>query len=283
LRRRAGESRRPTPLPPAPPDPPACGTQRVQVLRTYPAKRPRFPFATDGERSIARAYRKAFARARHSIYIEDQYLWSADVADALAEALRRESRLRIIAIVPRYPDRDGRFTGPPYRIGQLHALERVRAVGGDRVAVYDIENDAGAPIYVHAKACVVDDTWVIVGSDNLNRRSWTNDSELSCAIVDDETTFARDLRLRLWREHLGAVDDTELVDFEQGFHAFERVALRLEVFHAEGCRGPRPAGRVRRHVVAPVARWQQAWAMPMYRFLVDPDGRPRAMRRRDEM
>ena len=26
--------------------------------------------------------------------------------------------------------------------------------------------------------------WAIVGSDNLNLRSWTHDSELSCAVLD---------------------------------------------------------------------------------------------------
>ena len=55
-----------------------------EVLRTYPSKRPPYPFAPDGERSIARAYRKALARARCLIYIEDQYLWSAPVAETLA-------------------------------------------------------------------------------------------------------------------------------------------------------------------------------------------------------
>jgi phosphatidylserine/phosphatidylglycerophosphate/cardiolipin synthase-like enzyme len=46
-------------------------------------------------------------------------------------------------------------------------------------------------VYVHAKACVVDDTWTCVGSDNLNLRSWTHDSELSCAVIDDTDTQRR--------------------------------------------------------------------------------------------
>src|SRR6185295_4075546 len=58
----------------------AVGSHAVQVLRTYPVRRPRYPFAPNGERSIARAYAKAFRRARRLIYIEDQYLWSADIA-----------------------------------------------------------------------------------------------------------------------------------------------------------------------------------------------------------
>lgn len=63
IRRVVGQRRRPDPLPPERDDPTPCGTHPVQVVRTYPAKRPRYPFAAEGERSIARAYLKAFARA----------------------------------------------------------------------------------------------------------------------------------------------------------------------------------------------------------------------------
>ena len=58
IARVAREPRRPSPLPPAPAIPEAAGPHAVQVLRTYPRKRPAFPFATEGERSIARAYRR---------------------------------------------------------------------------------------------------------------------------------------------------------------------------------------------------------------------------------
>ena len=52
--------------------------------------------------------------------------------------------LRLIAVVPRFPDADGAVTGPaaPARpAGRRVAV--VREAGGDRVAVYDLENDAG--------------------------------------------------------------------------------------------------------------------------------------------
>ena len=55
-----------------------------------------------------------------------------------------------------------------------------RKAAPDRVHVFDLENHAGTPVYVHAKVCVIDDMWACVGSANLNRRSWTHDSELSC-------------------------------------------------------------------------------------------------------
>ncbi len=52
---------RPGALPPSRPAPPD-GPLAVQVLRTYPARRRAYPFAPEGERSIARAYLKAFSR-----------------------------------------------------------------------------------------------------------------------------------------------------------------------------------------------------------------------------
>jgi hypothetical protein len=87
--------------------PPPVGSQVVQVLRTYPARHRAIPFAPEGERSIARAYLKALRRAQTLVYIEDQYLWGTLVSDALAAALRASAELRMIIVVPRYPDRDG--------------------------------------------------------------------------------------------------------------------------------------------------------------------------------
>ena len=73
---------------PRPPQPPS-GPYAMQVVRTYPVHRRPFPFAPDGERSIARAYLHAFSRARRLVYLEDQYLWSASA--------RRRARRRAVA------------------------------------------------------------------------------------------------------------------------------------------------------------------------------------------
>jgi phosphatidylserine/phosphatidylglycerophosphate/cardiolipin synthase-like enzyme len=166
------------------PDPQPCGDHAVQLLRTYPFRRPGYSFAPNGERSIARGYLKVLARARSLIYVEDQYLWSTEVVEALARALAERPGLRLIAVIPRFPDQDGAVSMPPNLIGRVDALRLLRQAGGGRVAIYGLENEAGTPVYVHAKVCVVDDTWAIIGSDNFNRRSWTHDSELSCAVLD---------------------------------------------------------------------------------------------------
>jgi len=136
------------------------------------------------------------------------------------------------------------------------------------------------PIYVHAKVCVVDDTWLAVGSDNLNRRSWTNDSELSIAVLDGKGLLAQRTRLRLWREHTQTPDDRDLVDTTLGFDAMTASARALDAWHDAGCNGERPLGRLRYHARPSVSGWASPWAQALQRGVLDPDGRPLSMRLR---
>ncbi|MFJ9592155.1 phospholipase D family protein [Streptomyces virginiae] len=288
-------------LPPQTPDPAPCGTHTVQLLRTYPNRLLLgYPFAPDGERSIARGYLKSLRRARALIYLEDQYLWSPRVVAGFAEALRRGPGLRMIGVVPTFPDQDGALTLPMNLIGRINALAELRRAGGDRVAVYGLENHAGTPVYVHAKVCVIDDVWASVGSDNINLRSWTHDSELGCAVHDETPdprsprdpgglgdgarVFARELRLALMREHLdlpdGDVACGSLCDPVAAFEAFRAAAAALDAWYEGGRRGPRPPGRLRSYGPPDLPAGRRLLARPLHRILVDPDGRPMGLRLR---
>jgi phosphatidylserine/phosphatidylglycerophosphate/cardiolipin synthase-like enzyme len=307
-----GDDRARRPLPPQLPDPPAVGSHTVQLLRTYPCRVSGYPFAPRGERSVARGYLKAFGRAERLIYLEDQYLWSFEAAAALAAALRGRPQLRLIAVLPHYPDQDGRISGPPNLVGRQHALALLREAGGDRVAVYGPENPAGTPVYVHAKVCIVDDVWAAVGSDNLNRRSWTHDSELTAAVWDETPAapgpetggletggagrsgveqprrYAQQLRLALAREHLGRADGddadpadpADLADPLGVFAEFARSAAELQRWHDGGRAGARPPGRLRPLAEPTLSPMTRRWATPLYHRIYDPDGRPRGLRRR---
>ena len=288
-----GADLEPDPLPDQPPVPPTCGPHAVQPLRTYPDAHFAYDFAPHGERSIAKGYTKAIKRAQRLIYLEDQYLWSKQAADLFSAALRNSPELHIIAVVPRFPDVDGRLALPPNQIGRSQAIEACRRAGPDRVHVFDVENHVGTPVYVHAKVCVVDDVWACVGSDNFNRRSWTHDSELSCAVMDDTRderepsdpagrgdgarVFARELRLRMLREHLDrAADGSEddgLIDPVTAVELVVATAKALDDWHADGSIGPRPAGRLRAHLPEKLSTFTRLWAEPAYRIIYDPDGR----------
>jgi phosphatidylserine/phosphatidylglycerophosphate/cardiolipin synthase-like enzyme len=264
-------------LPEQPPDPPPCGPHAVQVLRTYPDAHFEYDFAPHGERSIARAYNKAVPRAKRLIYVEDQYLWSKRVAELFAKALQENPDLHLVGVVPRYPDVDGRLALPPNLVGRWQALETCRKASPERVHVFDVENHEGTPVYVHAKVCVIDDIWACVGSDNLNRRSWTHDSELSCAVLDTEGDFARDLRLRVMREHLDRAEDGSedggLGDPVSAIDEIVSAAEALDSWHASGRVGPRPPGRLRPHKPERLGWLTRLWAEPVYRMTYDPDGR----------
>ncbi|MDA8047436.1 MAG: phospholipase D-like domain-containing protein [Actinomycetota bacterium] len=271
-------------------DPPAAGCHSVQVLRTYPARLRRYPFAPLGERSIDYAYRKVLERARCLIYLEDQYLWAPFVADLLADALRANPGLHLIAVVPRYPDKEGASRWPSL-VGREQAIKVCRAAGGDRFGIYDVENADGQAVYVHSKVVVVDDVWSMIGSDNLNRRSWTHDSEMSCAVIDGEVDgrapedpagegdmarrFARNLRLKLMAEHLERAEDdvTDLLDPVGAFRSVKDSAESLLAWHLAGCHGERPSGRLLPHEPERLPRRHRLWAVPAYRAIYDPDGR----------
>nr|WP_294691382.1 phospholipase D-like domain-containing protein [uncultured Friedmanniella sp.] len=285
----------PDPMPDQAPAPPAVpgGTHALQLLRTYPNLRHGrdYPFARGGERSVARGYGKALARTDQLVYVEDQYLWAVEIAQAFADALRRSPALRVIAVLPMRPDQSFALSRVPQDLGRQEALRVMREAGGDRVAVYGLENPVGTPVYVHAKVCVMDDCWATIGSDNFNLRSWTHDSELSAVVVDteggDHSAYARRLRLTLAAEHLDreVTEDTLLeqmadcVRAEGMFDAFAASAARLQSWHDGGEHGPRPPGRLLPLPVPRIGRVARLWAQPLYRVVLDPDGRPRALRR----
>jgi phosphatidylserine/phosphatidylglycerophosphate/cardiolipin synthase-like enzyme len=289
-------NRRAGALPPMPSDPTAKGAHAVQVLRTYGRRHRGYPFAPEGERSIARGYEKALRRARRLIYVEDQFLWSTVVMRPFVDALTANPQLHLIAVVPRYFDQGSTLTLRPNQVGREQAVQALVDAGGDRVAIFDVENRLGVPVYVHAKVCVIDDVWASVGSDNFNRRSWGHDSEIACAVLDEERDsraptdpaglgdgarrYARDLRLQLWREHFGRKDgdDRDLIDPAEAVSTFREVAETLERWHSGGGRGERPPGQVRPHPRIRPSRLTRLWAEPFYRTVYDPDARPAAMR-----
>src|ERR1700682_812648 len=290
-------------LPPMPADPAPGGTHAVQVLRTYARRHGGYPVAPHGERSVARGFRKAIQRARRLIYIEDQFLWSSEIAKTFADALRANPSLHLIAVLPRYFDQARAITLRPNQVGRENAVHVLLDAAPDRVAIYDIENLAGVPVYVHAKISVIDDVWAAVGSDNFNRRSWSHDSEIACSVIDEERDtrepiapagfgdgarkFARDLRLQLWREHLGRTngddgDDRDLLDPIEAVAKFREAALALEHWYQSGRSGERPPGRVRPHPRIQPSRTTRLWAEPLYRMVYDPDARTPEMRRQNK-
>lgn len=162
----------------------------VQMLRTMPgevfAKDP--PNPNDpadlpfGETGILEAYQRAIMKAEEYIYIEDQYLVSQDIADAIALRMKEKPDLEVILLLNVKPDIPGYHRKQAALLGQLR--DALPASQQHRLGIFTIwSTDDSQPkfeiahIYVHAKVAVIDDKWATVGTANLdgaslNRRQW---------------------------------------------------------------------------------------------------------------
>ena len=237
------EDQTPDPLGEQWPPPPAVeqAHDAVQVVRTYPPILPTgYDFAPQGEQSIVHGNTKAMSRARHLVYVEDQYLWGEEVGEHFAKVLRERPELRLVIVLPTIPDVDGAVSRAAQFHARLLALEPILEAGGDRVAVFGLTNSVGLPVYVHSKVCIIDDRWASVGSDNFNRRSWSSDSEIACAVMDDRLDGLGDdepaprdavplrLRRQLCAEHLGVPEDEVPDDPLELFDLLVSSAERLD-------------------------------------------------------
>ncbi|HEX5405108.1 MAG TPA: phospholipase D family protein [Pseudonocardiaceae bacterium] len=198
---------------PAPSTPEPAGDTGVRLVRTVPERT--YRFAPHGEFGILREYLRALRSARSLVYLENQFLWSPEVVDTLIELLRDPPTedLRMVLLLPRRPD-----SGADTTRGQLG---RLLAADGDRhrLLATTISTHAGqttGPLYVHAKVGIVDDTWMTIGSANLNEHSLFNDTEVNVVLDDHDLITAT--RHRLWAEHLErtetevAGDPTDVID-----------------------------------------------------------------------
>jgi phosphatidylserine/phosphatidylglycerophosphate/cardiolipin synthase-like enzyme len=174
-----------------------AGDVELQIVRTVPEKT--YGFAPRGEFRILESYVRALRFAESLVYIENQFLWSAEIAEILAAKLREPPRddFRIVLLLPANPNNGADTTRG--QLGRLIEADR----GQGRLLPVTIHCHSGTrshALYVHAKVAVVDDRWLTVGSANLNEHSLFNDTEVNVATCDREV--ARRTRLDLWAEHL---------------------------------------------------------------------------------
>jgi phosphatidylserine/phosphatidylglycerophosphate/cardiolipin synthase-like enzyme len=161
-----------------------AGSAVVQLWRTIPAddRRKGKGLFARGEFTVMAGISKAVQQATQLITIWDQYLWSEPFCLLLAERMRRAPDLKVLIVLPPYGSND-----PPnelrYRKRTVQTLwnalapnDRARLVVRNAWA-----NNIG--VYVHAKVQTYDDCLLVCGSANLNRRSFTCDMELDCAVL----------------------------------------------------------------------------------------------------
>ena len=177
--------------------PDLAGELELQVVRTVPERV--YQATRRGVFTILESYLRAFRAAERLIYIENQFLWSPEIAGVLAGILRRHPNpdFRLVLLLPAKPN-----TGADDTRGVLGELIEADDDNGRLLAcsIFARSGPVADPIYVHAKVAIVDDEWITVGSANLNEHSLFNDTEMNVVAHDPE--LARSTRLRLWSEHL---------------------------------------------------------------------------------
>lgn len=187
--------------------------------------------APEGATEIMDALLEGIAGARTLIYIEHQYLSARPVIRALSDALHREPNLELVVVLNQNPDVTA------YRGWQNARLRESGWLDHPRVGLFtpwSAYHDAtgGRPtllnqVFVHSKVLAIDDRWATVGSANLDgvslhsygddftgrfaRRVFRDVRNFDVNVVVSDPSFdpttpsgpVRELRTRLWSEHLG--------------------------------------------------------------------------------
>lgn len=157
---------------------------------------------------IRTQYLDAIARARRSIYIENQYFTSGTIGAALSESLEREDGPDIAIVAPR--NQSGWLQEVTMGVlrARLHKLlKSADRHGRYRLLCPTVPNLGDQIVNVHSKLMIVDDELLIVGSANLNNRSMVLDSECNVSIDAGADKRLRSaiatMRDTLLAEHLG--------------------------------------------------------------------------------
>lgn len=177
--------------------PEAGGSIDVQLVRSVPERI--YDSLPSGDFSIMESYMRALKSAQHLVYLENQFLWSPHVVDTLCQKLAAppSDDFRLIVVLPSKPN-----TGHDDTLGQLAQLAEYDDGAGRFLAatLYARTTTSFRRIYIHAKVGIVDDTWLTIGSANLNHHSMFNDTEVNVVMHDPQLATAT--RQRLWAEHL---------------------------------------------------------------------------------
>jgi phosphatidylserine/phosphatidylglycerophosphate/cardiolipin synthase-like enzyme len=194
-RRATGESLA-APAPPAE-DPwpleirPNVTNVEVAVVRTEPAWRGRA--AVHEWRALTLC---SVLAAERVIYLENQYITSPVIAEALAKRLAEPHGPEVVLISTRAsPSYFDKTTMDRTRAIVLRRLREADVYG--RFRAFFPSTSHGRAVVVHAKVTIIDDRLVRIGSANLNNRSGGVDTECELAIeAADERTAAAIARLR---------------------------------------------------------------------------------------
>jgi hypothetical protein len=195
-------------------------------------------------RHVETLYLDMIARARHYIYIENQYFTSERIGEALAARLADAEGPEVVLVTRKLSH--GWLEEATMSVLRTRLVRKLRAV--DRHGRFHAycPHVAGLPegtcVDLHSKVTIVDDEWLRIGSSNISNRSMGVDTECDVTIEaqGDERVqrVIRAFRDRLLAEHTGAsVEETTSAIARAGniARAIEKLgsdARRLETLDA---------------------------------------------------
>ena len=161
---------------------------------------------------VARLFEASIGAATRFIYIENQFTSAEEIAKALARRMSDVPSLRVLIVTPRAHSSwlesqtmqggRGSFIGPFVAAGVTDRLRILYPCVGDR--------EASAAVMVHSKLMIVDDTFLRIGSANMNNRSMGADSECDLAFEassEQHRDFISGVRRRLIGHFCGVGED----------------------------------------------------------------------------
>ena len=169
------------------------------------------PSGKDRDRSLKDNYLEILRNAKKYVYIEDQYLVNLDVARELNKRIKDPNFVCLVIVTQDCAETTDILI--PFRRRSEFYKELVSGASKsdiNKVGIFIVDIAGGKKngwhTGVHAKTLIVDDELAIIGSANVNQRSFTNDSETSLIVFDDtekvKDTFAKKLRIAIWKEFI---------------------------------------------------------------------------------
>lgn len=217
-------------------DPVIGGSSRVQMWRTIPLRmeRKRPPFIR-GEFTVMAGIANACQAADELIWIFDQYFFSRPLARLLNHQIKnvKKKKLCVILVLPPYANDLPREEHHARKLALNDLTDGLSLGSGkfEQVGVYNLWHPSRIPggIYCHSKVQLYDRSLLVCGSANLNRRSFTCDTELDCAVLDEDLVLKH--YRRLWRVLFPGVAWPSQINFDdpnggwgiQFFNAFENA------------------------------------------------------------
>jgi phosphatidylserine/phosphatidylglycerophosphate/cardiolipin synthase-like enzyme len=186
---------------------------------------------------------QAIGAAQRYVYIEDQYFFEYPGGDHRFELyphLHAAAARGVKVILVGSGTRDPAEIAPLINATvnkdlQAKIIDPLPRPLRRNVGLWRVEH-----LTVHTKVVLVDDVFAAVGSANFFSRSMAGvDTELTAALVSTGDAV-RDLRVRLWAEHLRCPVTDDLLPY------LRDLDLALGIFRAEWLPGDAPAGTWRR-------------------------------------